>query len=269
MKKNALFFWLAFLFAASLQAQDGPLSPASRHSLSLGLGLSQVSVRDQNASPLLYQNNLPQVTLRYQHSFKRGELQVGLQARYGNYTPKAYRGRAVNLGEVVVPLTSKLAAGHFSLNYLHRVNAAAKSAWYLGTGLQQLLQYPTEAPYAGLVSVTALPLILKVQHQFNAKNLLESQVQYTLAGLLSRFPWHATLSLPDVTSNLKALYQNNTRVVAGYQLNQVAWQTQFQHQVSPHLRVGLSYQFERLVDAKPRRLHTWSNSLSAQSAFTF
>lgn len=269
MKKSVLLTFIISLLVIQLKAQNLTQYPVSRNTLSLSVGMHQLSVQDLNASPLVYTGKLPQLTLQYKHRFTKGEIQMGLRARYGNFKPKAYPSRAINYGEVVVPVESKLVAGNFFLNYLHQIHQSQNGAILVGSGIQQLLQYPLEAPNAGLVAITSVPIILGIQHQFTTKNSFQSQVQYSLAGLVTRMPYHATISLPGVTSNLKALYKSNTQFQGGHQLKQFSWHSDFQHHINKRFTVGLTYELERLHHATPRQLSSWSNSLSISPSLRF
>lgn len=269
MKKSVLLSLLASIWWLPTLAQYPASTSFYRNTLQLGIGLNHLLVQDQNASPLTYTGKLPQVAIQYKHLFSKGELQLDFRASYGSYYPRAYPNRAINYGEFIIPIESKLAAAAFSLNYLRQVYNYQKGALLVGTGVKQLVQYPTEAPHAGLIAVSAVPILFQVSHQVNAKNRFDSQIQYSLVGLVTRLPWHGSLSLPEVTSNFKALYQNNTQLETARRLNQFTWRNHFQHHLNKHLQVGLTYELERLHHAAIRPLGGWSNSVSLTSAFLF
>ncbi len=269
MQKPVILSLFIALFTMGLNAQVLPVPPAGRNAVSIVIGLNHSSIQDQNASPLIYVGRLPEVSIHYTRILSKGELRIGLKARYGSFDAKAYPNRAINRGEWMMPLAGKLIYGNFSLNYLRNLHTSTNGAIRLGIGIAQLLQYPTEAPNAGLISVTGLPALLEVQHRLGARNSFTSQLQYNLAGIVTRLPWHATISLPGVEGEVKALYKNNTRLEGGHRIQHVTWQTKWQHNLSKHFAFGLAYQLERLRYPAPRPLSSWANSLSASSSVSF
>ncbi|WP_234734586.1 hypothetical protein [Tellurirhabdus bombi] len=187
-----------------------------------------------------------------------------------NFDAKAYPGRVIHYSEdLAVPMAGGLLAGHVFANYLRRVGTYSKGTILLGTGIHHRIHYPFEAPYAGLSMITSVPLIVKATYSLGPKTQLSTQLSYSLAGLVTRLPWHNTYSLPEVGSQFKALYQNDTQLASGHRLRQVSWTWAIDHQISRRASLGLTYQFDLLRYPHPRPLASWSNSLQLNSSFNF
>jgi hypothetical protein len=252
---------------AALRAQEVPLPP--RHTFALQAGAALIGTRDQNASPLAYRGQLAQLGLAYQHRTARAEWFAGAQAAHGSFYAKDYPDRMVYFGDTPVPLRTNLAAVRVQVHYLRRVAKFAGGEVLLGGGLQQTLHYPQSEPYVGMTSVTSLPLVAKVRYGLGAKAVVEAQGQYAVAGLITRLPWHNSLSRPEETSQLRAFYRNNTRFDSGYRLRQAALGLTAVRTLSPRWQASLGYDFALLRHQEPRPLTTTSHHLNLGVQLTF
>lgn len=166
-------------------------------------------------------------------------------------------------------MEGSLVMGKVFVNYLFCIRSSANSTIVLGTGLHHTIEYPLEAPFAGLSIITSLPLVVKGTYWISPKSRFAGQAGYALLGLVTRLPWHNTLSLPEVGSQLEALYQNNTHLEAGHRLKQLTASLEFQHRLGRHLNLGLAYQLNWLAYPDPRPMSVWVNTLQFTTAFSF
>jgi hypothetical protein len=250
------------LLAAPVAVVAQGIPSTSRHTLTLHTGAVQHTVHDQNASPLAYRGQLAQVGVAYQHRTFQSEWFVGARAAHGAFYAKAYPDRMVYFGDTPVPLRDKLTTASGQVHYLRRLVAFEAGEFLVGGGLQQLLHYPQSEPHAGMTSITSVPMVAKVRYALGPKTVLEAQGQYALAGLVTRLPWHSSLSRPEETSQLKAFYLNNTKLEGGHRLQQAALTLTAAQALGTHWRIGFGYEFNLLRHPDPRPLTTRSHNLN-------
>ncbi|OUJ70438.1 hypothetical protein [Hymenobacter crusticola] len=259
---------MSLLLAPSTSFAQG-LPPLKRHELTLRTGATQFTVHDQNASPLTYRGQLLQLGLSYQHHAERSEWFVGGHAAYGSFFAKAYPERMVYFGDTPVPLHDNLALVHMQVHYLRHLWAMKRGEVLLGGGLQQVLYYPQSEPYAGMTSITSLPLVAKVRYRVGAKTVLTAQGQYAVAGLITRLPWHNSLSQPQETSQLTAFYRNNTQVEGGHRLQQATLSLTACRTLGTHWQTSLGYELGLLHYPDPQPLTTNTHGLNLHLQFAF
>ena len=257
------------LLAAPVAAGAQGLAPTSRHTLTLYTGAVQHTVHDHNASPLAYRGQLAQAEVVYQYRTFQSEWFVGARAAHGSFYAKAYPDRMVYFGDTPVPLRNNLTTASGQLHYLRRVVTFEAGEILVGGGLQQLLHYPQSEPYAGMTSITSVPVVAKVRSSLGTKTVLEAQAQYAVAGLITRLPWHSSLSRPEETSQLKAFYRNNTQLEGGHRLQQAALSLTALRNLGTHWQASLGYEFSLLRHPDPQPLTTVSHIANLRLHFAF
>jgi len=269
MKANYLLPTLAglLLTGAGIQtrAQDAPSVP--RHVVALQTGIVQHLVRDQNASPLIYRGHLAQLRLSYQLRTARGQWFIGLSAARGDFYSRDYPERVVYYGTSAVSLRDQLLTGELHVHHLRRLTSFAGGEVLLGAGLQQSLYYPQSEPFAGMASISSVPLLGQLRYALGPKTTLEAQVQYALAGLITRLPYDNSLSRPEETSQLKAFYRNNTRFEGGHRLQQAGLRLTAAFQLGRRWQAGGGYAFGLLRHPDPKPMTRITHSVHAQLHF--
>ncbi|MDF7813774.1 hypothetical protein [Hymenobacter sp. YC55] len=259
---------LSSLVAPGAAGAQG-LAPTSHHTLTLHTGAVLHTVHDRNASPLAYQGQLAQVGVSYQHRTFQSEWFVGARAAHGAFYAKAYPDRMVYFGDTPVPLRDNLTTASGQVHYLRRFATFEAGEVLVGGGLQQLLHYPQSEPHASMTSITSVPVVAQLRYALGSKMVLEAQGQYALAGLITRLPWHSSLSRPEETRQLKAFYRHNTQLEGGHRLQQAALTLAATHAFGTHWQAGLGYDFNLLRHPDPRPLTTLSHSLNLALRLTF
>lgn len=250
------------LLAASGATSAQGVAPTSRHTLTLHTGVVQHTVHDHNASPLAYRGQLAQVGVSYQHRTFQSEWFVGARAAHGAFFAKAYPNRMVYFGDTPVPVRDNLTTASGQLHYLRRLMVFEAGEILVGGGLQQLLHYPQSEPHAGMTSITSVPVVAKMRYALGPKTVLEAQGQYAVAGLITRLPWHSSLSRPEETSQLRSFYRNNTKLEGGHRLQQATLTLAATQALGSQWQAGLGYELSLLRHPDPRPLTTLSHNLN-------
>ncbi|MDX2067718.1 MAG: hypothetical protein SFV55_04785 [Haliscomenobacter sp.] len=242
-----------------------PAQSEFKNQVSLYLGLQQHLVADRQASPLHYQGILPAIGLDFSHKQKRGLFQIEATVAGGAFDASAYSGRTVDYGEVEVHLEGKILRGGIAFRYLRRVQKSHSLRTYLGLGLQQRIDYPGAEPYVGLIALSSIPLVARIEKNGPRNQLLYAQLGYALGGVFTRLPWwHTSIALPGESSQFNAFYRNNTQWVWGTQLAALDFRMGYQHQLGLRWRVGAQYDMSFLQHSKPQQLQIFNQHLKLQ-----
>ena len=242
-----------------------PAQSEFKNQVSLYLGLQHHLVVDRQASPLRYQGILPAIGLDFSRKQKRGLFQVEATVASGAFDSRAYSGRTVDYGEVEVPLAGNITRGGIAIRYLQEVQKGQFLHTYLGLGLQQRIDYPGAEPYVGLIALSSIPLVARIEKRWTGDQRLYAQASYALGGVFTRLPWwHTSIALPGESSQFNAFYRNNTQWVLGTQLAALDLSMGYQHQLGLRWRVGAQYGMSFLQHSRPQQLQIFNQNLKLQ-----
>lgn len=248
----------------------GQAQSSLNNQLSLRLGLQQHLVADQQASPLRYQGQLPSVGLDFTRKYSQHLLHLEAKVASGAFDARAYAGRTVDYGEIEAPLQGTLTRGTLTLRYLRQVQKNHTLRTHLGLGLQQRIDYPGAEPYVGLVALSSIPVVARIEKNWAKKHYLQAQASYALGGVFTRLPWwHTSLALPEEHSQFKAFYRNNTQWAWGTQLTALEMSLGYQYQIGAQWRMGAQYGLSFLQYQEPQQLQIFNQNLNVQLAWLF
>ncbi|EMR02824.1 hypothetical protein [Cesiribacter andamanensis] len=226
------------------------------------LGLSTFSMVDRAVSPLLYQGRYRQVGLQLLYTGNRSRVELSLQGKLGNFAPAAHRGKNVyfrelqedgSIRETAVPLQGGMLAPAVKLGYWHRLGSPHALQVSAGAVLSEQLLYPQGFVQPGLMNVLALSPQLRLTYAAATRHQFEANVAAAALGLVTRPPYHGTLTQPN--ENLEqAFLKHNTRFQTLDKLKLLQAELQYQYRMGLRTTAVASYQLSWMREKEPRPL---------------
>lgn len=245
--------------------------------LGVQLGLSTFSVVDEAVSPLLYQGRYRRVGLQFLYTSERSRIALNLQGNLGSYQPATYGDKYIyfkelqadgSIKETRISLQAPIISPVVQLGYWHRLGGAGKLQVSAGAMLSEQLLYPQGFVQAGLMNLLALSPQLRLTYAPAVRHQFEANVSTALVGLVTRPPYHGTLSQPN--ENLEqAFLKHNTRWQTVDKLNLVQAEVTYQYRMGLRTTAVASYQLSWLREKAPRPLTMAESAYNLSFLYVF
>lgn len=251
MKKITLIL-LTFLFTQLLYAQSDQVNVQNRFSVKVGI--SHLSLKDRVFSPIKISGIVPRIELAFEQKKQHQTLwSSGITVNYGNLD---YKGN-------LFPTTAASLQLYF--NYLKGIKSSKNANIYLGgqyNSTVNLLDYDGFSS-GSWYSAQQFEAILKYQFSISRKQLVEIQLSYPLASLVSRPDYAGLDEFVVVNSDKipKILY-SNLKVYSLNKLFNPRFALVYSHQLEKTL-LSLTASYEYLQVNSIRRYfeNGWSLSI--------
>jgi len=277
--RPALALWsvlLALLVGRTAAADD---RPAEFHALGASLGWSRLAVLDRGASDLTYIGHLPTLGLGWE--LRRGGNIFAVRLRTGiagPYYAKQYRHREFDLIDSDLHGTDTIHAdargvvytGGLAFTYLRRLlrPEGHRPGVALGATLGEDLVYPQGFVTPGLMLAGALSPTFALEQPLGRRGLLTVGVRVPVLAVVSRMPYHGTVSRPE-RGLLGGFVSQRTEVESLGRFRQVQWSIGLQTRLGRRWLGGLAYEGIYTYDRDPRPLRSVQHSLLVSIAFDF
>lgn len=266
---------VALVTVRSARADD---RPAEFHTLRLDLGWSRHAVLDRRATDLTYIGHTPTLGLGWELRRGGNIFSVRLRGGGGPYYAKQYHHREFDLVVSDLHGTETLHAdarglaftGSFAFTYLRRLlrPEARRPGLALGATLSDDFFYPQGFLTPGLMHVAALSPALALEQPLGGRGLLTVGVRMPVLAVVSRMPYHGTVSRPD-RGLVGGFVSQGTEVESLGRFRQVQLSLALQHRLGRRWIGGLAYEATYTHDAAPAPLRSMQHSLHLSIAFDF
>ncbi len=260
MKATMLFLLCCLLGVSGYAQEKADFFLPPKFQVGLQLGLSTFSMVDKAVSPLLYQGRYRRVGLQFLYSGERSRVEVSLQGNLGSYNPADQADKAVyfkelqadgTVKETKVPLQAPMLSPVVKVGYWHKLGNPDKLQFSAGAMLSEQLLYPQGFTTPGLMNLIALSPQLRVTYAAAERHQFEANLSTAVVGLVTRPPYHGTLTQPN--ENLEqAFLKHNTRWQTFNKLNLVQAEVQYQYRMGLRTTAVASYQLNWLREQEPR-----------------
>jgi hypothetical protein len=231
-----------------------------KYQVGLQLGISTFSMVDRAVSPLLYKGNYRRVGLQFLYTGERSRVELRLQGNLGSYAPAAYPNDHIyfkeleedgSVKETKVPTKGSMISPTVKLGYWYALGNADKLQFSAGAAITEQLLYPQGFVTAGLMNMVSLSPQLRVTYAAGTRHQFEANLSTAVLGLVTRPPYHGTLTQPN--ENLEgAFLKHNTRWQTLNKLQGVQAEVLYQYRMGLRTFAAASYQLNWLREKDPR-----------------
>jgi hypothetical protein len=274
MKKSLALLWGCLLFGSTLHAQFAP----SGGIFGITLGFQQFTMRDEAATALAYKGNFPTLGLHWTNNAPNFLWEANLQGSYGKFAPENFPSRNLiflerkldgSIDTVLVQAngTHLMLKGDFGFYKKQSFGRSEDAFWATGLRVSEEVYYPQGFVSPGLSSVASLAPQAMVGFGNAEKGMFTMGIVIPIASLVTRLPYHQTVSQPEASSGTKSFFNYNTEIRSVNKHQEIKFRAGYQYRLSNHLIGGLHYEFAWLKDTDPRPLFMRSNTLVATVGF--
>lgn len=231
-----------------------------RFQVGVQLGLSTFSMTDRAVSPLLYQGRYRRAGLQLLYTGSNSRVELSLQGNLGSFKPAAHADKSVyfrelqddgTIKETKVPLQGIMISPVVKLGYWHSLGKPDKLRFSAGAVLSEQLLYPQSFVLPGLMNLIALSPQLRLTYAPAVRHQFEANVAATALALVTRPPYHGTLTQPN--ENLEgAFFKHNTRWQGPDKLKMLQAEVQYQYRMGLRSTAVASYQLNWIQEKNPR-----------------
>ncbi|MFN7116309.1 MAG: hypothetical protein ACK4TA_05880 [Saprospiraceae bacterium] len=274
MLKSLGLLGACLLLFGTLSAQI----PSSGNSFGFTLGYRQLTLRDQASSALTYRGNLPTLGLNWTRHTSQQIWEANLQGSYGKFFPQSAPSRMViflerNLDGSIDTVRVQATGSHLMLKgdvgFYHKqdFNHHSDAFWAVGARVSEELYYPQGFVSPGLTNVAAVsPQVLAGVGNFD-KGLFTIGIVVPIAAVVTRLPYHQTVSKPEGPSATRSFFKYHTAVRTLNKHQEVKFRLGYQYQLGNHLSGGFFYEYAWLRDSDPRPLLMRTSTFAATLGF--
>jgi hypothetical protein len=198
--------------------------------------------------------------LQFLYTGERSRVELRLQGNLGSYAPAAYPNDHIyfkeleedgSVKETKVPTKGSMISPTVKLGYWYALGNADKLQFSAGAAITEQLLYPQGFVTAGLMNMVSLSPQLRVTYAAGTRHQFEANLSTAVLGLVTRPPYHGTLTQPN--ENLEgAFLKHNTRWQTLNKLQGVQAEVLYQYRMGLRTFAAASYQLNWLREKDPR-----------------
>ncbi|MCB0632714.1 MAG: hypothetical protein R2824_35475 [Saprospiraceae bacterium] len=262
MKTFIVLLFTLFSIQATIGQNNEPLESTRYGGFGLRLGFNRIHVLDRNNSALLYQGNVPTLSLNYQHvnSGNRwlGELTLGRGSYFSRDFPDRviqFRNKDVygHVDSVSVPMRANNTLMKLSLGYLRDIDPAGPLRYQIGGQVSDALFYPQGFVQAGLMNVASVSPMAGMAFQPNDRQYLSLRITVPVFSLVSRSTYNNSVSQP-IDNKLVGFFDQGSYWASFSKHREIKIGAAFHFRMGNRWMSGLHYDFRILKNTYPKDL---------------
>jgi len=279
MKKRLIMAIMCFMCVATT-------SLAQNNSIQLGFGFQRTWVLDQQGSPLKYQTKEKTLSLGYKHYGENSKLDIQLNGALGDFFPTGFFGRHLydpGYNEDGTHKTDsslmngKIYNGRIKIGYMRAVSngysVIDKKQFYgknyVGASLNNQLFYTDNFTRTGWMNSSSFNGEFEHRSLFNTKHSFEVKVSIPLFALVSRLPYHNSISSSNGDSDIKTFFKQGSRFAWLGNFQNIQLDAGYQYMLSKSFGLGMHYFGQWLHYTREKPVNLFQNQLALTASLNY